>query len=73
MLIEDGSQWDLDREAVVTMEEEDGSGNVGYWSVMEMDASKLWLRQRDERAAECTAIVEEGNSGMEQETTAGHV
>ncbi|RWW57622.1 hypothetical protein BHE74_00035572 [Ensete ventricosum] len=72
MLIKDGNQGDLDHEAAATVEEEDGSSNVGYGSV-EMVAAKVWLRQRDEGAAECTTIAEEGNSSMEREIATGHV
>ncbi|RZS18409.1 hypothetical protein BHM03_00050666 [Ensete ventricosum] len=42
-------------------------------AIVEMVAAKVRLRQRDEGAAECTTIAEEGNSSMERETATGHV
>ncbi|RRT53227.1 hypothetical protein B296_00048039 [Ensete ventricosum] len=78
MLIEDGSQGDLDLEAAAMVEEEDviveeeeGSSNVGYgygatsWLQVEMVAAKVWLRQRDEGAVECTVIAEEGSGSIQ--------
>ncbi|RWW37776.1 hypothetical protein BHE74_00057070 [Ensete ventricosum] len=92
MLIEDGSQGDLDREAAAMVEEEDGrdnidcgstvilqviveeeegSSNVGYgcgatsWLQVEMVAAKVWLRQRDEGAVECTVVAEEGSDSIQ--------
>ncbi|RRT35815.1 hypothetical protein B296_00050458 [Ensete ventricosum] len=78
MLIEDGSEGDLDCEATAMVEEEDGSGNVGCGSMVILQgrrgcSAKVWLRQRDEGAVECTVIAEEGSDDMERETTVGHV
>ncbi|KAJ8512265.1 hypothetical protein OPV22_002699 [Ensete ventricosum] len=86
MLLEDGSQGNLDHEVTAIVVEEEGSSNDGCsaiaWAtsgdggylqvtVVEVVAAKVRLQQREEGAAECTVIVEEGSSSVEREVTAG--
>ncbi|RWW81582.1 hypothetical protein BHE74_00010008 [Ensete ventricosum] len=85
MLLEDGSQGNLDHEVTAIVVEEEGSSNDGCsaiaWAtsgdggylqvtVVEVVAAKVRLQQREEGAAECTVIAEEGSSSVEREVTA---
>ncbi|RRT66137.1 hypothetical protein B296_00002554 [Ensete ventricosum] len=65
MLMEDGSQGDLDHEATATVEEEEGSSNVGCGKGAAMTEGR--------RVVECTVVAEEGGSGVEREAVAGNL